>query len=156
MVFSENGERLLMEAEGFVGTVKPDAAGHLTIGYGHKIKPGEKYTVISREGALKLMRKDCEPIVNILNNYIPVKMNQNQFDALVMFIYNIGEVPFLNSTVFKDLKAQKLESAIMPWERWINITKRTVDKKTGEIIKKLVPCKGLINRRAMEIKLFNS
>lgn len=154
MQFSEEGEKNLMDMEGFVSEPTPDLAGHSTIGYGHKIKVGEKFGKITKPQALDLLRKDVKPIGELLNNYLPIGLKQNQFDALVIFIFNIGQTGFLNSTVFKDIKEKKFEAATIPWRRWINISKYEKDKETGETKRILVPVKGLINRREREIELF--
>lgn len=156
MKFSIEGQEKLKKLEGFVAKVNPDLANNPTIGYGHKIKSGERFAFITEKGALNLLLEDVKPIEAFLNNYIKPKLNQNQFDALVIFIYNIGETPFLNSSVFSDVQKGNFEEATVPWGKWINITKKEKDPETGEIVKKLIPVTGLINRRAQEIQLFNT
>lgn len=155
MKFSQNGEKILIQIEGFREKSYLDSAGHPTIGIGHKIKPGEYFTTLTESEAVELMRKDVAPIETFINNYLP-KITQNQFDALVVFIFNIGQTAFLNSSVFSDIKDKKFEEAVKPWAKWINITEKVKDPKTGELRKKLVPVKGLIGRRAIEIGLFNA
>lgn len=155
MKFSQKGEGALKKAEGFSEIPYLDKAGHLTIGYGHKVKPGEYFRAITTEQATDLMRKDVAPIEGFINNYLP-KVTQNQFDALVMFIYNIGATAFLNSSVFSNLKDKKFEEATIPWAKWIHVTEKVKDPATGEIVKKLIPVEGLIKRRAVEIHLFNT
>jgi len=154
--FSGKGEGALKVAEGFEWKPYKDSAGHLTIGYGHKIKKGETFTTLTEEQAEQLMRQDVAPIVRFLNVHLDTLITQNQFDALVMFIFNIGETRFLSSSVFENLKGRKYDEATVPWSKWINVTAEVVCKETGEKIKKLIPCDGLINRRKMEIQLFNA
>lgn len=155
MKFSQKGEKILKEAEGFIAHVKPDRAGNPTIGYGHKVKAGEYFSIISPEEGERILRADVAPIEALINNYLP-RVTQNQFDALVIFIFNIGATAFLNSGVFSNLKDKKFEEATKPWAKWIHITEKVKDPHTGEIIKKLVPIAGLMNRRAIELKLFNT
>lgn len=156
MRFSEIGQEKLKKIEGFKAQVYKDSEGNPTIGYGHMLKRGENFVAITPAGASKLLLDDIAPIERFLNNYIKPKLNQNQFDALIMFIYNIGETAFLNSSVFSDIQKGDFQEATLPWGKWINITKKVKHPKTGEIVKKLIPVQGLINRRAQEIKLFNT
>lgn len=156
MKFSEKGVSLLKEIEGFEPEPYLDSKGCATIGYGHKIKRGELFTRITEKEADLLLRKDVEPIEKFINVHLKTLVTQNQFDALVMFIYNIGETAFLNSNVFQDLKERKYDEAIKPWAKWINVSKQVKDEQTGEMVKKLFPVQGLINRRAKEIQLFNA
>ncbi len=154
MKFSNEGEKILMDMEGFVDKPTPDLAGHLTIGYGHKLKPGEKFGTITKGTAILILQEDVKPLENILNTYITVKLTQNQFDALITFMFNIGVTAFLNSTVYSDVKKGSFETAIIPWERWINISVYETDSETGQKKRKLVAVNGLINRRNKEIELF--
>ena len=156
MKFSEKGVDTLKDMEGFESEPKPDIAGHLTIGNGHKIKNGEKFTKITEQEADLLLRQDVAPLEKFINVHLNTLVTQNQFDALVMFIFNIGETNFLKSSVFEFLKSKKYKEATVPWSKWINITVEEVSKDTGESVKKLVPVQGLINRRAREIQLFNT
>lgn len=156
MKFSDKGIELLKREEKFEWKPYKDRAGHLTIGYGHKLKKGEFFTTITEEEAHQLLTQDVEPIVKFINVHVKTLIGQNQFDALVMFIYNIGSTAFLNSTVFEDLKNRKYDEATVPWAKWINITVEEACKETGKMIKKLVPVDGLIKRRRTEIQLFNA
>lgn len=156
MKFSDKGIALLKREEKFEWKPYKDSAGHLSIGYGHKVKKGEFFTTITEEEAHQLLTQDVEPIVKFINVHVKTLIGQNQFDALVMFIYNIGPTAFLNSTVLQDLKRRKYDEATVPWAKWINITVEEVCKETGKMIKKLVPVDGLIKRRRTEIQLFNA
>ena len=66
---------------------------YYTIGYGHYGSDVSKNMVISQEQAEKLLVQDCEKFVNHVNAYMDkYNFNQNQFDALVSFAYNIGNI----------------------------------------------------------------
>lgn len=91
MKTSKKGLALIKKYEGCRLEAYKDAVGVLTIGYGHTgdIKKSQK---ITEEEAEELLKKDVEKfetLVNllILNKY---KFNQNEFDALVSFTYNLG------------------------------------------------------------------
>jgi len=154
MKFSNAGQALLMGMEGFSDKPYRCSAGHLSIGYGHKIKPGEVFDTITEGSAIMMMMKDAKPFENFINYYIPVDLTQNQFDALVIFLFNIGEGNFQKSTVYTNLKLGHFEEATIPWSKWINVSEWVIDPVTGIEKKVLVPVKGLITRRQREIELF--
>jgi lysozyme len=156
MKFSEKGQNKLKELEGFLSVPVRDAAGHLTVGYGHKVVGREVFSFLREPDAHRLMMKDVAPIEGLLTNTLKTRLSQNQFDALVIFIYNIGTSAFLNSGVFRALQRGEFLASTVPWAKWVNISKFETDPKTGEKIKKLIPLKGLQNRRAKEIQLFNA
>ncbi len=154
--FSEKGVGILKAMEGFKEAPYQCSAGHPTIAYGHKLKKGENIPYITEEEAVLLLMQDVEPIEKFLNVHLDTLVSQNQFDALVIFIFNIGTTAFLNSQVFQSLKNKMYDEATKPWSKWINVTEYVQSEETGEKIKKLVPVDGLINRRAREIQLFNA
>lgn len=118
MKLSDNGLSLIKSFEGLrlsaykcVSTEK-----FYTIGYGHygaDVKPG---MVITPKKAEQLLRKDCARFVTHVNAYVRkykkagVVINQNQFDALVSFAYNVGSINQLtaNGTRSLDSIANKM------------------------------------------------
>lgn len=63
---------------------------YYTIGYGHygkEVKAGQRITEAEAE---KLLKADLEKFEEWVNTIPPFTMNQNQFDALVSFTYNLG------------------------------------------------------------------
>ena len=154
MKFSNAGQALLMDIEGFREKPYKDLAGHPTIGFGHKIKPGEVFDTINRNTGIMIMMEDAKPFENFINYYVPVYFTQNQFDALVIFLFNIGEDKFSKSTVYTNLKLGHFEEATIPWAKWINVSEWVIDPETGIEKKVLVPVSGLIKRRQREIELF--
>lgn len=161
MKFSEQGQNKLKELEGFEPNAVADLAGYKTIGYGHKVLNREPWDInssytMTKDEALKVMLMDVKQIEDKLNYYVKCELNQSQFDALVIFIYNIGIVGFLNSGVFKNVKEGNFKDALIPWAKWINISKQVTNKETGEVTKTLIPVKGLINRRNAEMEMFKT
>lgn len=154
MKFSNEGQALLMDIEGFREKPYLCVAKKWTIGYGHRIKPGEVFDTITKGTAIMIMMEDAKPFENFINYYIPVEFTQNQFDSLVIFLFNIGEDKFSKSTVYTNLKLGHFEEATIPWAKWINVTKTVVDPVTRIEKKVLVPVDGLITRRQREIELF--
>lgn len=152
--FSNEGQALLMDLEGFKSQPYKDLAGHWTIGFGHKILPGEKFDTITKNTGIMIMMTDAKPFEDFLNKNIPVELTQNQFDALIIFLFNIGEDNFVKSNVYAQLKLGNFKEAVIPWAKWINISEWLINPETGIAEKKLVPVQGLINRRQREIQLF--
>ncbi len=69
-----------------------DSAGYPTIGYGHKILPGEDLSKgITKAQAEALLRQDVQHAVREVNVGLKAPASQNQFDALVSLAYNTGE-----------------------------------------------------------------
>ena len=116
----------------------------MTVGYGHLIAPGDgvggPYDVISPLKATELLINDVQKAVQLVNDVVTVDLTQDQFDALVIFSYNIGGGAFENSTLLKDLNSGQLEDAAGQFVRW--------DKVNG------VPSPGLLKRRLSEQRLF--
>jgi RHS repeat-associated protein len=70
-----------------------DQAGYETIGYGHKILPGEDFSNgITKAQALDLLNHDAQGAVSAVNASLNVPVKQNQFDALVSLAFNAGPV----------------------------------------------------------------
>lgn len=137
--FIRNKEELRLE-------VYPDEANYPTIGYGHKLKPGENFTIITPSQAEALLTADVYPAVNAVNKYVDVDLNQNQFDALVSFVFNVGVSAFANSTLLSKLNAGDFEGAFNEFSRWNKVTINGA---------KLIS-QGLVNRRRYEQELFTA
>ena len=143
MKTSQKGLTLIKKYEGFSDKEYICPAGKVTIGYGHVILPNEDFPVpMTRlEGEL-LLKKDLEPRESALNKFLKVKINQNQFDALISLIYNIGVENFKQSTLLKFINNKLFDKIPDQFRRWKYINK--------------VVSKGLLKRREEEIKLWLS
>lgn len=89
---SENGLNLIKKFEGCKLTAYRDAVGVLTIGYGHTgdVKEGQK---ITQKKADALLLEDLQRFEKHVNQYRKnYKFSQNEFDALVSFAFNIGNI----------------------------------------------------------------
>lgn len=78
-------------------------AGIWTIGYGHTsgVKEGDTCTPVDAE---KWLREDLKTAEAVVSRECP-SLTQNQFDALVSFVFNCGEGNFLKSTLLRCVKA---------------------------------------------------
>lgn len=102
MKIGENGLTLLKRAEGLRLEAYKCSAGVLTIGYGHT-KDVEKGMKISALQAEELLKQDLAWAEKTVNDE-KLNLTQNQFDALVSFVFNVGAVRFRGSTLLKMIR----------------------------------------------------
>jgi lysozyme len=104
MEISEAGLDLIKRSEGFRAEPYRDVAGYATIGYGHKLRPGEQYDHgITEATAVMLLEQDIKSSEGAVGRLVHVAMTQGQFDALVDFVFNLGPGALANSTLLRDL-----------------------------------------------------
>lgn len=142
MKTSQKGKDLIANFEGVVLDVYKDAVGLDTIGIGHLIKKGERFTTITRQQAFDLLEKDLIQFEDAVNKLVKVSIGQNQFDALVSFAFNLGASNLGNSTLLKKLNAGDYSGAANEFLRW--------NKAAGRVLA------GLTRRREAEKALFLS
>ena len=141
MKTSDKGIGLIKRFEGLRLKAYLCPAGKPTIGYGHTkdVKLGD---VITEEEAEQLLLEDLIVVENEINKH-NLDINQNQFDALVSFVYNVGQGNFERSTLLKKIKSNPNDLSIRnEFMRWIY-----ADGK---------PLNGLKKRRKMEADLYFS
>jgi GH24 family phage-related lysozyme (muramidase) len=137
---SPRGLSLIRTFEAFRGDLYYCPAGKPTIGYGHVLREcdGLKPPITEAQADL-LLRKDLAPIEIYLSAVFP-DVNQNEFDALASFCFNVGLGAFERSTLFKLLKAGDRIAAARQFSAWV---------KAGSQV-----LAGLKARRAAEKVLF--
>lgn len=141
---NERGLNIIKECEGLKLEAYVCPAGKLTIGYGHTygVKEGDKITQEQAEQFLKDdIRSACLRLEH-LEDAENIKLNDNQFSALISFIYNLGIYNFQCSTLMKYLIIGDFNAAADEFDRWV-FSKN-----------KILP--GLVKRRALEKELFLS
>ncbi|MEM6414710.1 MAG: lysozyme [Pseudomonadota bacterium] len=143
MKISLNGIALIKRFEGLELESYQDIAGIWTIGYGHTETAGPDQRITEDE-AEQLLRQDLGPREQAVSRLSNVPLNQNEFDALVSFVYNVGQSAYRRSTARRRLNAGDRIGAAEALT-WFN--KATV----GGV---LVPVTGLTRRRAAERALF--
>lgn len=150
MKISHRGIDLLKEHEGLrleaydCATGKPvqpggKVRGKLTIGYGSTTRVYEGMR-ITKQQAEQLLVRDLGRFERAVNERVSVTLSQEQFDALVLLAFNIGEDAFAKSTLLKHLNKGKYHDAAAQFPRW--------RKDNGKVIP------GLVARRAAEKALF--
>lgn len=147
---SDNGLKFIADHEGMILHLYNDPANHATIGVGHLVhhgpingsEPEEFKRGITKERAMEILRSDVITAENTVNKLVKVPLNQNQFDALVSFVFNIGKTQFASSTLLAKLNNQDYSSVPSQLNRWVHGSGKKLP--------------GLINRRRDEGNLFES
>lgn|GEM_PF-2239989 len=120
-VFSDIGKSIsgyISKFEGFSKTAYRDA-GHMSIGYGHQIQPGENFSGgITQSQALQLLAKDTANASSAVLHLVKTHLNANQLAALTDLVYNIGSGAFAKSTMLRDLNAGDFTGAAGQFSRF--------------------------------------
>lgn len=134
---------LITHYEGCELCAYPDpatGAAPWTIGYGHTsgVKPGD---VCTADQADKWMNDEANDVAKKIQDVVTVPLKQNQLDALVSLVYNIGFGNFKKSTLLKKLNAEEYDDASNEFLKWI--------RGNGKVMP------GLVARRKSEKALFD-
>jgi len=143
MNISQEGLSLIKKFEGCKLESYKCAAGVWTIGFG-STSGVEEGMEISQERADMLLLEDVEVFEEAVNNLVEVDLEQNQFDALVAWTFNLGSTNLKNSTLLKVLNDKNYEGVPEQIKRW---NKATVDGERQVL-------EGLVRRREAESLLF--
>ncbi|KAJ2805845.1 hypothetical protein H4S07_003927 [Coemansia furcata] len=140
---------LIEKYEGFVSRLSPDPIGLPTVGYGHLCKSKNCGEVpqkfpLTKASAEQLLRSDIVQFTNCLDAYISnrVRLNPNQWGALVSWAFNVGCANVKGSSLAKRFnKGENLNTVVeQELPKW--------NRAGGRVVK------GLTKRRTAEIKLF--
>lgn len=139
MRITERGLAIVKRAEGLKFNAYRDTGGIWTIGWGHTkgVKEGDTCTLEQAQAWIEDDVRDAEMVVNAV---VSVPLTQNQFDALVSFVFNEGGRQFGSSTMLRLLNAGDYAGVAPQFDRWIY--------DDGQVEP------GLVTRRAAERALF--
>lgn len=145
MKTSQNGLDIIHELESFSSVPYLCPSKIPTIGWGNTYyEDGTKVTLndkpISQKRGDELFSFILSKFETQILNIVKVPVNQNQFDALVSFAYNVGIGNFKQSTLLKKLNNGDFIGASLEFEKW--------NKSNGKVLK------GLVRRRLKEKELF--
>jgi lysozyme len=147
MQISPRGLKLIADFEGLRLNAYPDpGTGNepWTIGYGTTVYPDgrkvKKGDVITQVQALDYLKQDVKKFATSVTQLVGVPINQNRFDALVSFTYNLGAGALARSSLLRKLNAREYEAAAAEFDKWVYAGGR------------ILP--GLVNRRKAERDLF--
>jgi|ERR1035437_3142819 lysozyme len=146
---STGGVDFIEAREGKRLKVYKDSAGRDTIGVGHLCTSHDpvefwKENGITEAQCYGLLIQDTSHAVHAVNTLATVQLNQNQFDALVSFTFNLGSGALAHSTLLKYLNAGNFHDAASQFLVW--------DKQ--HVNGALVFSQGLLMRRQLEKTLF--
>ena len=136
---SQEGISLIKSFEGCELSAYRCSADVPTIGYGHTagVSDGDTCTL---EEAEEMLTEDLVEFENYVKKYVETDLEQNQFDSLVAWVYNLGPKNLSESTMLKELNAGNLEEVPRQMKRW--------NRAGGQVLD------GLIRRREAESRLF--
>tara|TARA_Y100001972_G_scaffold82027_1_gene99776 strand:+ start:166 stop:609 length:444 start_codon:yes stop_codon:yes gene_type:complete len=139
MKISEEGKSLIKKFEGCELKAYKCAAGVPTIAYGRTkgVKMGDTCT---QEQADAWLEEELEEYEGYVLKYVTAPLQQNQFDALVSWTYNLGPSNLSSSTMIKLLNAGDYHTVPNQMKRW--------NKVGGEVVQ------GLVRRREAESVLW--
>jgi len=156
MYVGQRGKDLFKEWEGLVTHEYLDSGGAPTIGIGHLLTRSErtsgKITIggqaldyrngLTEQQCWDLLDLDLSGSEAVVNEAVKVSLNQNQFDALVSFVFNVGDGAFRSSTLLRLLNLGQYDQVPAQLQRWV--------MDNGHVVQ------GLVNRRNKEIALWNT
>lgn len=145
---SKEGLEHIKEFEQFrAKAYRPVQGDRWTIGWGNTFykdgSPVKEGDIITMDEANELLSNIIYRFEFEINDLIKTELNQNQFDALLSFTYNVGTGNFKNSTLLKIVNQDpnNLKEIEKQFLRW--------DKSGGKIYK------GLTRRRESEFELYS-
>lgn len=148
MKLNSDGYRLIALHEGFKSKPYLCPAKIPTIGYGNTYYPdGTRVTLldkpINEEEAFEMFKEIADRFAKKVSRLVTSPINQNQFNALVSFAYNLGVANLQRSTLLKKVNANHNDPTITnEFKKWI--------RANGKILK------GLVKRRNDEARIYFS
>ena len=144
---SANCIALIKRFEGFSAKPYLCPSGVQTIGFGSTRYVDGSYVhlndiEIDEKQATAIMLTTLKSYASDVSRYVKVKINQNQFDALVDFAYNCGSKNLLNSTLLRKINEGNFVGAAFEFGKWV---------RGNNIV-----LQGLVNRRYAEKQLFET
>jgi GH24 family phage-related lysozyme (muramidase) len=139
MQLSDKGVHLLKYFEGCETVAYQDSVGVWTIGYGHTKGVVEGMTITERE-ANDMLVVELREYESYVEDMVSVELTQEQFDALTVWVYNLGPTNFRSSTLLRKLNTGDYSSIPTEIKRW--------NKAGGKVLQ------GLVKRREAEAAMF--
>lgn len=138
---SENIKDFIRKIERFrAEAYKPTLKDVWTIGYGTTWNVCEGMTITEPEAEV-LFQHGIKYCGCKLNKLVTVELNQNQYDALVSFMYNVGDGAVRKSTLLKLLNLGKYDAVPIELAKWHHQAGKDLE--------------GLKKRRQAEIEIYN-
>mgnify|MGYP003638022248 CR=1 FL=1 len=141
MKISSEGIELIKKFEGCETTAYQDSVGVWTIGFGHT-KGVQEGQSCSMQDAETMLSEEMDEYEGYINSMVDVDLNQNEFDSLVAWVYNLGPTNLRESTLLKILNAGDKDGIPEQINRW--------NRAGGKILQ------GLVRRRQAESLMFQN
>ncbi|MEJ6004754.1 lysozyme [Paucibacter sp. AS339] len=118
--------KLTKDSEGWSAKLYDDAAGYCTIGYGHLIKKArcdgselsEFLRGITKLRGAEILAKDMRLAeITVMLEVVP-QLSDNQYAAIVDFVFNVGGLNFRTSTLLKRLNESRFDDVPAQLGRW--------------------------------------
>lgn len=132
---------IIKKYEGFSSQAYKCPAGVWTVGWGHTGRDINKDTILTREEAELMLKKDVANLQEQILFLLDDKPSTNELDALTSLCYNVGLGAFKKSRLLKRINLK--ENGELIAKEWIEF-----NKVNGKVVK------GLLRRRAEEICLY--
>lgn len=137
---SQSGLDNIKKHEGLRQSAYLDAVQVPTICYGstRKVYIGQRATLRQCE---ELLRQDATYAGKGVAKGVHVRLTQGQYDALVSFVFNVGEPKFLRSTLLRKINAGDCRGAAREFDRWVYaggkrlpglVSRRTAERRAFE------------------------
>jgi lysozyme len=129
---SEDARHSLKNEEGYKLVPYICPAGKWTVGVGHRLYPASLFPgitynekigwhgSITPETAEKILDGDLAVAEASVNSHVTKQLNQDQFDALVLFVFNIGGNNFVHSSLLKYINKGEFKAAANEFKRWVH------------------------------------
>jgi lysozyme len=130
MKTSDKGVQLIRDREGCVMKAYRDTVGVWTIGVGHTAGVTEDDRC-NEEQATAWLAEDLQWSEAAVNNGVMVPLEQHQFDALVSFVFNVGQGAFASSTMRRLLNEGRYTEIPAQFDRW-HIPPEITSRRNGE------------------------
>jgi lysozyme len=140
--YTRNGLSLTEQFEGCSLTAYKDQVGVWTIGYGHTGPDVTSGLTITQDQAQALLAQDVGNAAACVNKVVAIELTQDEFDALVDFVFNLGTQAFSGSTLLRELNIGDITAAAAQFDQW--------DHAGGVVVA------GLLRRRQAEATLFDT
>jgi len=120
------GYMMICEFEGFSAKPYLCPAKLATIGYGNTFyRDGRKVTMVDKEitkvEAFDMFKDIADKFAKKVSTCVKTPINQNQFNSLVSFTYNVGVANFMNSTLLKRVNANHndpdIRTQFLRWDK---------------------------------------
>lgn len=136
---SNKGVGFIKRHEGLMLVPYICPAGYRTIGYGHLLTDDSVHSITASD-AINFLNSDIDVCEDAIKRLINVPLSQNQFDALVSFVFNLGSGSLQRSSLRAKLNRLEYDCASNEFTKWVFAAGKRIQ--------------GLVRRRTEEMDLF--